>query len=150
MLAQEFRINEFKFSTEIEVRIDEINYGGHLGNDRYLSLFQEARLRYLKQFGYSELDIGDQTSLIMRQAHIDFKAQAFWGDRLTVFVRISDMKPIKFTMEYLMLNHRDQPKVVATGYTEMAGFDYQNGKVKKLPPKFVQDIGGFEKGLEIS
>ncbi|UCE04564.1 MAG: acyl-CoA thioesterase [bacterium] len=142
--------SEFKFSTEINVRISDINYGGHLANDRYLSFFQDARLRYLKQFGYSELSIGDDISLIMSQAHIDFKAEAFWGDRLTIYVRISKIKPAKFIMEYLMVNNKDQAKVVAMGYTEMVGFDYQNRKVKKLPSKFVRDIQDFEKNVEIS
>lgn len=142
--------SEFRFSIEIDVRISDINYGGHLGNDRYLSFFQDARLRYLKQFGYSELSIGDDTSLIMSQAHIDFKAEAFWGDRLTVYVRISKIKPVKFIFEYLIVNLEDRTKVVATGYTDMAGFDYQNRKVKKLPSKFVQDIQAFEKDVEIT
>lgn len=138
-------LDTFTFSTEIDVRISDINYGGHLGNDRYLAIFQEARLRYLKQLGYSELAIGEDTSLIMSQAHIDFKAEAFWGYRLTIYVRISKIKPIKFIIEYLMANNQDHAKVVATGYTEMVGFDYQNRKVKKLPSKFVQDIQAFEK-----
>ncbi len=137
-------IDAFKFSTDLDVRINDINYGGHLGNDRYLSLFHEARLRYLKQFCCSELDIGDQTSLIMSQAHIDFKAQAFWGDRLTVFVRIAQITPIKFRMEYLIVSSEDHAKQVASGYTVLAGFDYRNQQVKKLPVRFIQDIQQFE------
>ena len=143
-------VNVFRFSTEIDVRISDINYGGHLGNDRYLSLFQDARLRYLKQFEYSELSIGEDTSLIMSQAHIDFKAEAFWGDRLRIYVRISNIKPVKFILEYLIVNHEDLTKVIATGYTEMVGFDNQNRKVKKLPLKFVRDIQEFEKNVEFS
>lgn len=138
----------FKFSTELDVRISDINYGGHLGNDRYLSLFQEARLRYLKRFGYSELDIGDQTSLIMSQAHIDFKAQAFWGDRLTIFVRIAQMTAVKFRMEYVMVHGEDEAKLIASGYTELVGFDYRHQKVKKLPHKFIQEIQQFEQTVQ--
>ena len=33
------------FATELEVRADSINYGGHVGNDRFLSLAQEGKLR---------------------------------------------------------------------------------------------------------
>lgn len=134
----------FKFSTDLDVRINDINYGGHLGNDRYLSLFHEARLRYLNQFGCSELDIGDQTSLIMSQAHIDFKAQAFWGDRLTVFVRITQITALKFRMEYLIIFSEDHARQVASGYTVLAGFDYRNQQVKKLPTKFIENIQQFE------
>jgi len=142
-------INKFRFSTEIDIRISDINYGGHLGNDRYLSLFQEARLRYLKQFGYSEMSIGDETSLIMSQAHINFKAEVFWADCLKIYVRISKIEMIKFLFEYLMVNSENQNKFIATGYTEMVGFDYQNRKVKRLPSKFVRNIQEFEKIMQI-
>ena len=136
--------NKFNFSTELSVRINEINYGGHLANDSFLSLFQEGRLRYLKQFDYSELTIGDNTSLIMSQAHINFKAEAFWGDLLKIFVRISKIEKIRFSFEYQIVSADDEKKVIATGYTEMAGFDYQNKKVKKLPEQFISKINDYE------
>ncbi len=33
----------FQFVTEIPLRITDINYGGHLGNDALLSLLHEAQ-----------------------------------------------------------------------------------------------------------
>jgi acyl-CoA thioester hydrolase len=133
----------FKFTTKLNVRINEINYGGHLGNDSFLSLFQEGRLRYLKQFGWSELFIGEDTSLIMSQAHINFKAEAFWGERLKILVRISKIERIRFTFEY-QVESAETDKVVASGYTDMVGFDYENKKVKKLPESFVSKIRQYE------
>jgi acyl-CoA thioester hydrolase len=134
----------FKFTTKLNVRINEINYGGHLGNDSFLSLFQEGRLRYLKQFGWSELTIGEDTSLIMSQAHINFKAEAFWGERLKILVRISKVEKIRFTFEYQIESAENEKKIVATGYTDMVGFDYHNKKIKKLPEIFVNKIRQYE------
>lgn len=141
--------NKFRFFTEIDIQISDINYGGHLGNDRYLSLFQEGRLRYLNQFGYTELSIGDETGLIMSKAHIEFKAEVFWGDRMKIYVRVSKIKAIKFVIEYLFVNSKEENKIVAEGYTEMVGFDYQNRKVTRLPSMFIKDIQEFERNLEI-
>ena len=137
--------NSFKFSTELNVRINEINYGGHLGNDSFLSLFQEGRLRYLKQFDCSEIAIGEDTSLIMSQAHINFKAEASWGDPLKMSVRITKMEKIRFTFEYQIESAKNEKRVVATGYTEMLGFDYHKKKVKKLPESFINQINEYEK-----
>lgn len=142
-------IENFKFSTTIDIRISDINYGGHLGNDRYLSLFQDARLQYLKQFGFSELSIGDNISLIMSQAHINFKSEVFWGDRLEIFVRISSIRATRFMFDYLILNILKTDNAIATGYTEMVGFDYQHRKVKRLPPEFLQVIKDYEPAVEI-
>jgi acyl-CoA thioesterase FadM len=46
----------YTFSTELTIRITDLNYGGHVGNDSFLSLIQEARQQYLKKLGYGELD----------------------------------------------------------------------------------------------
>ncbi len=138
-------IHDYRFSTEIGIRINEINYGGHLGNDSVLSLFQEARLRYLKQFEFSEMNIGDNTSLIMSQAHINFKAEAFWSDQLTVFVQITKIEKVRFNFDYLIVLSQNKNKVIVNGYTEMVGFDYLKRKVKKLPAKFVASVKNFEK-----
>ena len=48
---------QFPFSTELRVRITDVNYGGHMGNDALLGLLHEARVRFLTQYGFSELNI---------------------------------------------------------------------------------------------
>ena len=48
---------EFLFSTEMPVRISDVNYGGHLGNDSVMSMAHETRVRFLAEHGYSELDV---------------------------------------------------------------------------------------------
>jgi len=44
----------FAWSTDLTVRIQDINYGNHVGNDAFVSLLHEARIRYFNQLGYSE------------------------------------------------------------------------------------------------
>jgi 4-hydroxybenzoyl-CoA thioesterase len=55
------------FITELEIRITDINYGGHLGNDRLLSLVHEARVQWLASHDWTELDV-DGIGLIMTDA----------------------------------------------------------------------------------
>ena len=76
------------FSTEIKVRITDLNYGGHLGNDSMLALLHEARVRYLKHFGYSEMDV-EGTGIIMADVAIQFKTEAFYAERLTIAIATS-------------------------------------------------------------
>ena len=47
---------KFIFSTEIPLRISDINYGGHLGNDAVLSIAHEARIRFFNKHGFKEID----------------------------------------------------------------------------------------------
>jgi acyl-CoA thioester hydrolase len=52
------------FTAIINVRIGDINYGGHAGNDAILSIMHEARMQMLNSHGFSEMNAGG-TSLIM-------------------------------------------------------------------------------------
>ena len=47
----------YLFSTEIPVRITDLNYGNHLGNDAILSLLHEARVRFLAYYGWTESSV---------------------------------------------------------------------------------------------
>ncbi len=72
---------KFLFRTEIPVRITDINYGGHLGNDSLLSIIHEARLRFLNHLGYSESNV-EEVGIIMIDSAIQYKSEGFYGDEL--------------------------------------------------------------------
>ena len=40
----------FSFQTTIPIRITDVNYGGHVGNDSILSILHEIRIQFLKKF----------------------------------------------------------------------------------------------------
>ena len=82
--------DSFSFTTQIPIRIGDINYGGHLGNDAVLAIVQEARVRFLGGHGFSETDV-DGAGIIMSDAAIIFKAEAFYGQVLTVELAITDV-----------------------------------------------------------
>ncbi len=56
--------DEFSYTTHIPVRITDLNYGGHVGNDTILSLIHEARIQFLGHYGYGELNM-EGVGLIM-------------------------------------------------------------------------------------
>ena len=62
-----------------------MNYGGHVGNDSFLSLIHEARQQFLNHFGYSELQF-ENVSLIMADASIEFKKELNYGDEVKISV----------------------------------------------------------------
>ena len=46
----------WQYSTEIEVRVSDLNYGNHMGNQQFLAYAQEARVRFLAENGFTELN----------------------------------------------------------------------------------------------
>lgn len=125
----------FRFSTDIPIRITDINYGGHLGNDAVLSIIHEARMRFLASLGYEELTI-EGVSLIMSDAAIEFKNEAFYGDVLTVYVTIDEVSKVAFSIFYKLVKNDGEKEVpVAFAKTGMVAFNYDTRKVMALPDK---------------
>jgi acyl-CoA thioesterase FadM len=64
----------YQFSTTIGVRINDLNYGNHLGNDALLSIIHEARVRFLNSLGYTEIDV-EGVGILMADSVIIYKSQ---------------------------------------------------------------------------
>lgn len=120
----------FSFETNIAIRITDLNYGGHVGNDTILSLIHEARVRFLQHHGYTELDVAG-AGLIMSDVAIEYKLELFYGNDLTVYVTAFDFSRMGFDLAYKLVN--SEGKIVALAKTGMVCFDYQARKVVALP-----------------
>lgn len=129
----------FQFRTELPVRIDDINYGGHLGNDAVLSLLHEARVQMLRVHGWSELDV-DGVGMIMSDASIMYKSEAFQGDVLTIEVAVADIAGSGFELIYRVTD-KSSGKEVARAKTGLVFFDYVMRKVVPVPDQFRKRFG---------
>ena len=122
---------QFIFSTLIPVRITDINYGNHVGNDAILSLLHEARMQFLKKAGYTELEFGG-VGLIMSDAAIEFKGEAFYGDVLKAYVAVDEFSKVGFEIYYKLVKG-EQETVVVVAKTGIVCFDYSKRKVTAIP-----------------
>ena len=125
---------KFPFTTEIPLRITDINYGGHLGNDAVLGIVQEARVQFLRRHGFTEADVGG-AGIIMTDAVIVYKAEAFYGDVLVVEVAIQDLQSVGCDFVF-RLTRKDSGKELARAKTGIAFFDYSRRRVVEVPAAF--------------
>jgi len=125
---------KFMFGTEIPVRISDINYGNHLGNDAVLSLLHEARLQFFKQYGFKESDIGG-SGIIMVDSVVMYLSQAFYGDLLLIEVTVADLNKYGFDLLYRITNIQTGKEVVRAK-TGMLAFDYTKNRVVSVPQTF--------------
>ena len=130
----------YPFRTELTVRITDINYGGHLGNSNVLDLIHEARVRFLKSFGYSEIDV-EGFGTIMLDSVVIYKAQAFAGDILQIEVAAGDFSRLGCDIFYRITKKEGGAEVVLAK-TGIAVFDYANQKRISPPEAFVKKLGG--------
>ena len=133
----------FHFTTQISIRISDINYGGHAGNDTILSLAHEARVQFLKKAGYGELDI-EGIGLIITDAAIEYKSELFHGDIVLVSVKATNFSRAAFDIFYKMEKENSgERKLVAKIKTGMLGYDYDNKKIVAIPGTAVKKIQGL-------
>ncbi len=121
----------YPFHTDITVRTTDLNYGGHLGNDRLLSLVHEARVAFLAHHGWSELDCGG-TSLIMGDTAIVYQGEGFAGDVLRFEVGAGEATRSGFRLFYRVTRPADQ-QAMALVENGMVCFDYEKRRVARLP-----------------
>lgn len=130
------------FTCRIPVRISDINYGNHLGNDSLLSIIHEARMQLLQQWGYSELSAGG-TSLIMGDVMIAYKGEAFYGDVLKVMVYAEEITEKSFDLLYLIEPERKPNAVVAHAKTGMICFDYSTRRIATITDELKSRLQGL-------
>lgn len=121
------------FSTTIPIRITDLNYGAHVGNDTILTLMHEARVQYLHHFGFEELNVAG-VGLIMSDAVIEFKTQLFYGSFLKAHVAAAGFTRVSFDLYYkLAIETAGNETVIALAKTSMVCFDYSIKKVVSVP-----------------
>ena len=129
------------FHTTLTVRVGDINYGGHLGNDRVLGLAHEARVRWLASHNFSEADVGG-AGLIMADAALVFRQEAFLGDVLDVALGAAGVRRSSFDLVYLLTRLSDGAEI-ALVKTGMVCFDYTARKVVRLSEGLVRCLGSI-------
>ncbi len=118
---------------EIPVRISDINYGNHLGNDALVSIVHEARVQWLRSLNFTELNIGG-VGLIMSDLAVQFKSEVFYGDSIRVTILPGTPSSVGFDLYYSLRN--SQNILVAQAKTGMVCFDYEKKKVAPIPVSF--------------
>lgn len=123
------------FEATVPVRITDINYGNHVGNNSFVSIVHEARVLWLKKNGYTELDI-EGIGLIMADLAIEFKNEGLYGDNIKIQISVGEVSKISFELYYSLFTERNEKRIVlAVAKTGMVCYDYTAKKVAGLPEK---------------
>ncbi|MGL4633187.1 MAG: acyl-CoA thioesterase, partial [Cetobacterium sp.] len=110
------------FSVNYKVTISDINYGGHMGNERALLLFQQSRIELFKSLGVTEINVGDNVGTIQKDAHVYYKGEVYLGDELTIIIKNIDIK--KTSLNFIYSVEKKEGGIVLEGSTIIVAFDY--------------------------
>jgi acyl-CoA thioesterase FadM len=127
------------FCHEMDIRIDDVNYGGHLGHDRVVSLLHEARVCFFRSFGASELDT-DGLPLMIVELAVSYRGEGFAGQRLKIEIGAGEVASRRADLLY-RVNEADQDRIIALARTRLVFYDRKKNRAALVPSTFRGALG---------
>jgi acyl-CoA thioester hydrolase len=134
----------FRFSTTIEVRWRDLDALNHVNNAVYFTYLEQARVHYLHALGVvSEAPSG--IGFILADAHCRFKSPLTLGERVTVYIRVSELRNSSFVFEYRM--EGEDRRLAAEARSTQVCYDYEDKCPVPISDEWREAIVDFEPGL---
>lgn len=131
---------KFSFSTRLQIRVSDLNYGGHTGNDTILSLLQEARQQFLLSRGYEELNV-EGYGLIMADVMVEYKRELKYAADIEISVVAVEFDKLGFDLYYKIEIITGAEKIIAVkAKTGMLLYDYVVKKKVTLTDSIVEKL----------
>ncbi len=131
---------KFSFSTTMQVRITDLNYGAHVGNDTVLSLLHEARAQFLSSKGCSEINICG-LGLIMADVAIEYKKELKYPNTIITSIEARDFDKMGFDLYYQIERVQNGEKELAVkAKTGMVLFDYSLSKKGEMTEEIIKKL----------
>lgn len=134
--------DQWHFTTDIPIRITDLNYGRHVGNDTMLALLQEARVQWLRRMRYASELLAEPVGLILVDLAVRFKAELAYGDVVTVKLAVREQTRRGFELVYEVTKDGGATEV-ARATTGFVFFDYAARRLAEAPAEFAQRMAGL-------
>lgn len=123
-------------TTTTNVRVDDLNYGNHLGHTQLVALLHNARALFLNEHKLSELDCFG-VGLVLLNLETNYTSQCFFNDEIKISVYLNHFEGAKIEFAYIVTNIATG-KAVASATTLMGFIDRENKKLTKPPKELLE------------
>lgn len=94
------------YTQKFQLSIRDINYANHMDHLALLNYLHETRVRFLREHGYSELDVdGNGSGLVVVNLQCSYRKECFYGDLLTINMILQVLSPTKLQFKYHIYNN---------------------------------------------
>ena len=137
-------MDEIRFHHRMEVRYADLDAQGHLNNAKYLTYFEQARIRYFEELGLlrkdqSFMDMGT----IVADIHIKYLAPVLLGAPIQVGVRTEAIGNKSIIVRETIEDARTG-QLYADGTIVLVAYDYRVHKTMPVPDEWRQRLLGYE------
>jgi acyl-CoA thioesterase FadM len=137
------------FSTDLYVRVGDINYANHLSHDRLITMIHEARMQFFEELGLKEYE-PDGVGIVIADLGIQYLKEAFYKNRLTIDIAAPRLEKKGIQLVYrvsrrLQDDNTDKQELVALAKTGAVFFDYRTRRAATVPEGLADLIAQQEK-----
>jgi acyl-CoA thioester hydrolase len=126
------------------IRFADVDAFGHVNNAKYLTYFEEARIRYFNDVVDWAYDWGKE-GVILARAEIDFIMPVHFLDEITIWTRCSRIGNKSFDLHYRMINLKEGKEILMSDcVTVMVAFDYNTKQSVPVPAEWREAIRKYE------
>jgi acyl-CoA thioester hydrolase len=133
----------FKITTNIQIRFNDIDGLGHVNNSVYSQYFDQGRMQYFTHLNNGEDVDWHEARLIIASTHIDFIKPVFLNEPIEVHTAVYKLGNKSLKMIQKLIN-TSTGELKATCKSVMVGFDPVLSEAIVLPPNWRQAIAAFD------
>jgi acyl-CoA thioester hydrolase len=111
----------------------------HVNNTVYFRYFENARLEYFRRLDWFEYERLTGVGPILAATQARFRKPLAYPDTVSITARIAQVGEDRFTMEHLVVSHR-QGAVVTEGQGTVVTYHYGEGKKVPIPDELRRRI----------
>lgn len=130
---------EFSFYITVSVRFSETDMFGHMNNISPFIYFEQARIEYFKQAGFTLWDREDEHTEvpIVADLQCDFHQQVFFDDQINIYVKVNHIGTSSLDIHYMCKNQHDE--ICLTGRGALVYIEARTGKPVAIP-EHIKDL----------
>jgi acyl-CoA thioester hydrolase len=137
-------MTDFKFFHPTEVRYGDLDPQGHVNNAKHLTYFEQARVRYLIEFGLFSRDQSFmEIGVVIADIHISYLVPIHYDDNIKVGVKTAKIGNKSMTVEQCVMN-ADTGEIMSSGTVVMVAYDYKDLKPIPVPEDWKKKVSEFE------
>jgi acyl-CoA thioesterase FadM len=133
-LQLDFPDDQYYYTTQLTVRVTDINAANHLGNESMIAMVSEARARFLFEFGVPETE-RDGNGIIVTDLAANYRAEAYGRDELLFEVGVMDFNKYGGDLIFRITRPRDRT-LIAMAKSGFVFFNYKSSQVCVMPEDF--------------
>lgn len=134
-------IENFKHSTQVEVRFADMDSFGHVNNASFLTFIEQARIKYFDDISGWHYDPSKE-GVILAHASLDFIRPLHFKETLSVLTMCTHIGTKSISIVHRVIAGENDE--VATAESVVVAFDYNSMKSIPVPLKWREAIGKFE------